>query len=307
MNAVILNPAAGHGKARELWTRSRPGLERALGPLRLYETRSQGHAGELCRSALAEGARRIVAFGGDGTFREAAEGLLSIPAALRPGVSLGLFPAGSGCDMARHLGYPPGADAVGALLAGGKVRFLDAIRAEFTAEDGSRALWHLTNMAAFGIPGEVVLAMRGTGKPLGGTLSYLLVTLGALLRSRPLSCELVLDGERLPESGFHAVILANTSSTGGGMRVAPEADAQDGVFELLTIGDMSRGRMLLALPGLYRGRRPQDPGVRLRRGRRLEARLLCGSRAPLNLDGESAGSLPASFEILPGALPVIAP
>lgn len=143
------------------------------------------------------------------------------------------------------------------------------------------------------------------GKAAGGMLSYLMATLGAIFRSRAEHFDVRLDGRRL-DGPFHTVVLANTSSTGGGMKIAPDANAEDGRFEILTVGDMSKVGMLLKLSKVYSGSHIGEPGLQYLKGACLEASPpLEGGGFPLNLDGEAYGRLPARFTIEPGVLPVL--
>lgn len=303
--AVIVNPAAGAGRSERHWPRRRELLRRALGAFEELVTARRGHATALAREALAAGAERVIAVGGDGTWHELVNGYLETPEPARARAALGLFPAGSGCDFARHMGFPRDDAAVAGLLAAGKLARVDAVEARVSREGGGEALVRLTNMAAFGLGGEVAVAVERAGKALGGTLSYLLASLRLILTSRARPYALELDGRALPETRLHAAILANTSTTGGGMRVAPDADACDGLFELVLIGEMGRLAMLRRFGRLYSGTHLGQPGVRLYRGRRLRARALEPGSFPLNLDGEAFGCLPAEFTALPGAVPVI--
>ncbi|MFH1726425.1 MAG: diacylglycerol kinase family protein [Elusimicrobiota bacterium] len=307
--AVIVNPAAGAGRSGSRWAGRRSSLREALGAFEELRTERPGHGAELARTALESGAKRIISVGGDGTWHEVVAGYFSAPEAARAGAALGCYPTGSGCDFARHLRYPREEDALLSVLSGDKTRLIDLVRATVTAEDGGTLSVPLTNMAAFGLGGDVARAVQRTGKRAGGTLSYLMTTVALLLRSRAREYTLKLDGKPLPERRLHTAILANTSSTGGGMLVAPDADATDGLFEVMTIGDVTRLRMLLAMRKLYSGRHLEEKGVSLYQGKRLEASLPTGSVEPsyLNLDGEALGRLPAVFEILPRIVPVLVP
>ena len=94
------------------------------------------------------------------------------------------------------------------------------------------------------------------------------------------------------------------------MKVAPDADVEDGCFEVLTIGDLTRSKMLMKFPKIYAGTHVGEPGVGLAQAQRMEIRLAENApRQPalLNLDGEAVGQLPATFEILPKAFPFIVP
>ena len=292
----ILNPAAGHGRAEGVWNAFRGDILRAMPDAVCLRTDGPGHAATLAREALAGGAKLLVAVGGDGTFSEVLEGAMSAPAALRDAAALASLPAGSGCDFARHLGYPKDRAGLLDLLTRGRRRLVDAGRPRFTGEDGSQHERHFINIAAFGIAGEVARRVHRTGKPMGGKLSYAVTSVGALLGAKAKSLRLSADGRDL-SGRYHMGVLANTSSMGGGMLIAPGAVDDDGAFDLVLVSDMSRFRLLRNMPRIYSGSHLGQEGVSLLRVRVLKAES--DEAVYLNIDGEAEGMLPASFEILP--------
>jgi YegS/Rv2252/BmrU family lipid kinase len=302
---VIVNPASGAGRSGARWNDRRAILETVLPEFVERRTDRRGHASVLAREALEAGAVRLVSVGGDGTWHEVVQGFMSAPEERRRDAVLGLLPTGSGCDFARHFGIPLEFEDAALRLEADTLRRLDVVRAEVAVEDGTTRTLFLTNMAAFGLAGEVARVVEESGKSAGGTLSYLLATLGAVLRSAPSDFEVRLDGRRL-DGPFHTVLLANTSSTGGGMKIAPDADAEDGRFEVVTVGAMSKLSMLLKLRKVYSGSHVGEPGLEYLKGECLEAKPpASGGPFPLNLDGEAYGRLPATFTIERGVLPVL--
>lgn len=257
---------------------------------------------ELVRDALESGARRVFAFGGDGTWHEAVGGWFAASESARAGAALAPIPAGSGCDFARHIGLPLAPAAAARALGVARVRGIDVVKAE---RPGLPARF-LTNMAGAGLAADAAESVDLWGKPLGGTASYLVAVL-ALLMTRPARrYRLTLDGA--DASGiYHAVLVCNTETTGGGMRAAPGADLYDGQVDVLTVASSGRFALVSRLARLYDGSHIGTAGVLLRRARRVELALDEPGVAGLNFDGEPAGSLPAAFEVLPGALPVLSP
>ena len=117
--------------------------------------------------------------------------------------------------------------------------------------------------------------------------------------------ELIADGARQSLARYHLVALANTSMTGGGMRIAPRADPEDGKLDLVAVGDLSLWGLLRRFPLIYTGGHVGSPGVSHALVRRLEARS--DAKVCLNIDGEAVGGLPAVFEVLPAAAPFLCP
>jgi len=297
----IVNPAAGQGRAGGRWDKARELAKGIFPGLELARTEKPGHGRELARQATADGVELIVAVGGDGTVGEVVDGFLSVPAQVRHETVLATFPAGSGCDFASHMGVPREPEAWAKFIAEGKRRRLDAGRATFRAADGAPRSRHFLNVAALGLPGDVALSVAARGKFLGGTLTYLVEGVLSVMTAKARRMRLTVDGVAEPAASYHLAAVANTSTFGGGMKLAPQADAEDGLLDLLTIGDMTRPELMSLLPRAYSGTHAGRPGVVLRRARRVEVHS--DAPLPLNIDGDADGSSPVVFEVLPKAIP----
>lgn len=308
----ILNPAAGAGRAARAWDAVRDAALRALPDAACVRTEGPRHAGALARQAVLDGATRLIAVGGDGTFSEVLEGVMAAPLPLRRAAALACLPVGSGCDLARHLAYPKEPAQLLGLFSAGRRRLLDVGLLRYRGLDGAPRERHFINIAAFGVAGDVAHHIQSMGKALGGTLSYLVSSLWVLATARAKTLRLSADGQDL-SGRYHLGVLANTSSMGGGMKVAPGASDDDGALDLVLVGDMSRLRLLRSFPRIYRGTHLDVPGVSLRRVRRfsastaLSAGAESGSTVYLNIDGEADGMLPAQAEVLPRAVTVLTP
>jgi diacylglycerol kinase (ATP) len=295
----IVNPAAGHGRAGRRWKAAYAAAARLRPSHRVVETQRPGHGRELARRSIEEGAKLLVAVGGDGSLGEVVDGFLSAPESARARAAVATFPCGSGCDFAGHMRIPRDPNAWAAAFERAAVRRVDAVLATFRDGDETKTR-RLLNMAAAGIPGDVARTVARRGKALGGTLSYLLEGALAAATASPRRMRLVLDGVA-EEGDFHLFTAANTSTFGGGMKVAPQADAADGLLDVVTIGGVGNLELLSLLPRAYSGGHVRRPGVSLRRCRKVE--LSSPEPLPLNLDGDAEGAAPATFEVLPGAVP----
>lgn len=297
----IVNPVAGHGRGLARFREQERELLKAFRASATVLTSGPGEAGMLVQRGLREGYEVIVAVGGDGTMGEAVDGYLHAPQALRERAALSTWPAGSGCDFARHLGIR---GDLGVLLSKGVRRRIDAGVVQY--QEG--AAWcrrYFLNVVSLGLGGEVARRVAASGKPLGGTWTYLAASVAAILSAKPCWIELSVDGKAQPPAPWHLIAVANTSTTGGGMRIAPEASCEDGKLDLVTVAGLSRMELLRRMPSVYRGTHLRARGV----GHRLFSRLELSSveTVYLNIDGEAAGTLPAAFEVLPGAVPFICP
>jgi YegS/Rv2252/BmrU family lipid kinase len=288
---VIVNPSAGGGRARGFWRRC--AIACAGLAFEVVETSRRGDAADY---AAAAGDRLVVAVGGDGTAHEVVNGLLRRPAARPPRV--GFLQRGTGADLRRSIASPRRPEDVAAWLTTDRWRPLDAGRL-FTST-GRR---YFINVADAGIGAEVVRrAARGPGA-LGGTVNFLGAAVISLARHQNAPVRLRLDQGPVLQRRVRTIAVANGAYLGGAMRIAPDAQPDDGWFDVVTIGDVGRWLGIRSLPMLYRGTHGQLAQVEFGRARRVEIE----SEQPIGVeaDGELAGTTPAVFEIVPGALQVI--
>jgi YegS/Rv2252/BmrU family lipid kinase len=294
---VILNPRAAGGAAERRFARIEGPLRAALGPCEVERTRGPRDAERLAREAARAGVERIVVAGGDGTVGEVVTGLLSAGASAQ----LGLLPLGTGLDFARSAGVPRSLAGALAALGEGALRRVDAGRIQFRDPRGKEQRVGFANVASFGVSGLVVELVNRAPKQLGGRISFLIGTLRALLRFRCRPVTLRLDGATIFSGPLVLCAAANGGWFGGGMHVAPDARIDDGLLDVVVVGELSAARLAAKLPSLYRGRHLGDPAVAHFRGRLLEADAEPGA-IPLEVDGDPLGTLPARIELLPGAL-----
>jgi len=288
---VIVNPAAGGGRARSFWRQCAAAC--AGVPFEVIETRRRGDAADF---AAAAGDRLVIAVGGDGTAHEVVNGLLRRPSGRMPRV--GFLQRGTGADLRRSLPSPRRAEDVPAWLAIDRWRAVDVGRVGTST--GRR---YFINVADAGIGAEIVQRAARGPAVMGGTLSFLSGAVISLLTHQNTLIRLRLDDGPVLNRRVRTVAVANGAYLGGGMWIAPGADVNDGLFEVVTIGDVSRWLGIRSLPMLYRGTHGRLAQVEFGRARRVEI----DSEEPIRVeaDGELVGSTPAVFEIVPGALQVI--
>ena len=301
---AIVNPSSAGGATAARWPALEARLREILGPLEVEFTRGPRDARRIAREGVRAGCERVLAVGGDGTLSEVATGLLAHE--LAGYAQLGVLPMGSGNDFARSLGLPLDPRGAIEVFARGVARPVDAIRVNHLGLEGDDCVSYCVNVTSFGISGLVnELKLRGPGG-LGGRLAFLLATLRAVWRYRAAPLSLALDGEPLYEGELLLGAAANGRCFGGGMQLAPAAAMDDAHFDVVLVTEVPRWALFWKLASIYRGTHLDDPAVSLYRGQVLEARGTA-SAVPIEIDGELLGSLPARYEILPGALSVIGP
>ena len=300
---VIANPRSGGGATGRRWAGVEARLRAVLGPVDVAHTRGPRDAERIAREGVRAGADRLVVAGGDGTLSEVVSGLLA--AGLGSYAEIGLLPLGSGGDLARSLGIPSRFEDALACIAGGKQRRIDAGRARY-ARDGREVTSYFVNEASAGVSASIVERVNRGRKLLGGRVAFALGAVRGVLSYRSPELCARLDGELLYQGRAVLVVAANGRSFGGGMPVAPEARPDDGLLDVVLVGDLSRARLLQKLPTLFRGTHLGIAGVLHRRGRRLDLDAEPGVLG-LELDGEPLGAAPASLEVLPDAVALLGP
>jgi diacylglycerol kinase (ATP) len=290
----LVNPAAENGSTGRRWPElAHRAAALGLGGDALLSERPQ-QLGELARSAADDGATLLVAVGGDGTVNEVVQGLAG-----RDDVELAVIPRGTGWDFVRTYGIPRRFDDAVAVARDGKAKVIDLGRARYRSWEGAEAEAYFANLASAGMSGAIAKRANETSKALGGKISYLWATLAVFAGWQNDVVEVAVDGER--RSGrMHDVIVANGRYLGGGMMICPEAQPDDGLFDVLLIGDLTKRDLMLTLPKTYRGTHLPHPKAEVLRGARVE--VDAAEPLPIELDGEQPGTTPVRFEVAPQAL-----
>ena len=255
------------------------------------ETRAPGDGRTLAAAAVAAGAELIVAVGGDGTLNEVVNGVTGEDG--RPLAAVGALLTGRGRDAARTLGLPrdPGRAAERLVLGGETRRDLGLVRR------GTGRRFFVT-VAGAGF--DAAVAARAATMPGRGTVPYLRAVAASLRAHRPWALRVAVDGAPARPLSVTAVVIANGPCFGGGMRVAPGADAADGMLDLVVLGALGRGELMRWLPTLYWGGHLRHPRVTRERARAVA--VTSDAPVPLQLDGEPWGASPFDVTVCAGAL-----
>jgi YegS/Rv2252/BmrU family lipid kinase len=286
--ALIVNPAAGGGRAG----RALAGVQQELTRLGLEHraelTRGLDHARELARAA-GDAGEVAVAFGGDGLVG-------AVAGALKYGDGvLGVLPGGRGNDLARTLGISQDPVSACQVLAGGQVRPLD-----LGEVDGRTFI----GIASCGFDSDANRIANQT-RLMRGNLVYAYGALRALITWRPATFTVALDdGVRRTVTGY-SVAAANSKAYGGGMRLAPDASLQDGLLDVVIVSHTPKLRFARLLPTVFSGAHVKQPNVEVLRG----AVVAISASRPFTMyaDGDPIAELPVTVRALPGAVRAIVP
>jgi diacylglycerol kinase (ATP) len=295
----LVNPASDNGATGRRWPQLAHELAQAgLTGDALFSS-GPGELGALARRAADEGATLLVVVGGDGSVFEVANGI-----AERDGVELAMLARGTGRDFVRSFGLSGKPADVAAAALNGVTRQLDLGRVTYRSWSGKEESAWFANVASAGMSGAIAQRANDTTKALGGKVSYAWATLAVFARWQNGEVRVTVDGET--RSGLmQDVVVANGRFFGGGMKICPEAEPDDGLFDVLLIGDLTRVELLQTMPKLYRGTHLPHKKGELLQGRVVTVES--DEPLPIELDGEQPGTTPASFEIVPGALRVRVP
>ena len=304
---VVVNPRSGNGRTGREWK----SIERALGAvypaMSIGFTRKQGEATALVRYALREGYQEIVAVGGDGTINEAVNGMFDGTGMAPPDTVFAFVTSGTGGDFRKTFGVEAGTQAAIERLKRATVRRIDAGRVICLTNSGEPTSRYFINIASFGLSGVIVDAVNRAriAKLFGGSFAFGFHSAVAMLRYRNRAVRIMVDGVEDEIASISTVAVANGQYFGGGMKVAPNALVDDGLFDVVIMGGAPKGQSVADMKLIYTGDHIRKPHVRVLHGRHVVVAPVAETRGRpvlIETDGEAAGRLPATFEILPRAI-----
>jgi YegS/Rv2252/BmrU family lipid kinase len=285
---LIVNPSSGSGRGAELL----PEVERQLRARRLefgtVITKSLEHGVQEARSAVERGETPVV-MSGDGLIGQIGGALAG------SGATMGIVPGGRGNDFARVLGIPNDPAEAVSLLAQGPARRIDVGEV-----NGRRFLC----IASIGFESVANRLANETGWLRGG-LVYFYAGIRTLATWKPATFSVRLDGDPSVSFEGYSVQVANSRAFGGGFFVAPNAELDDGLFDVVTVGDSSKWAFLSGMPRAKKGEHLEREEVKVLRATEVE--VTADRDFAVYADGEHLADLPAKLRVLRGALTVIAP
>jgi YegS/Rv2252/BmrU family lipid kinase len=284
---LLVNPHSAHGRTLKLLPKVEQALDERRIPFRVERTRGLEDGVERALLAV-EAAEVPVVISGDG--------LLGAVGGAMAGseTPLGIVPGGRGNDLARVLGIPDDPAEAIAVIAAGETRRIDVGEA-----NGKRFL----GIVSIGFDSEANQLANETSF-LRGNLVYAYAALRTLLTWKPGRFTVRAGEERVRFTGY-SVSVANNRAFGGGMFIAPDAELDDGEFDIVTVGDVGKLRFVSNLPKVFKGTHVDEDEVRVFRAPQLE--LTASRPFPVFADGEHLTDLPASLRVLPRALSVLVP
>ena len=299
--AMFVNPAAGRGGAGRKVAGVRAAFALRNYPVKIVETTSAEEFGSSVRAAVSEGCSTLIAMGGDGTLQLLAREAIGRTA------RIGVIPAGGGNDFASALGIPKDLEEAVDVIVRGKTRAVDAVRVRTAAGTRTEENAIYLGGGGLGLDAEAIRYASGKFLMWPGRLRYLASAVAALRGFSGVQVEAEFPDSDLPKI-VKTVLLAavlNTPTLGGGLRLAPAAQVDDGVLELVMIEMLRKREVLTWFPRLlFLG---ELKTKRVVRARAAKITLSTRDETWFQGDGELLGISPVEIQVLPGALCVFAP
>lgn len=289
MFALINNPVSGGGGHYALTDSLKDILEKRGEQVQVYVTRCEGDGETRAREAMAQGCDQIAIIGGDGSLSDASRALAGSEA------TLFIVPCGTGNDFATAFGLPTDPERA----------FVDQLAGEPARIDcGAVNGKPFINIAGTGFDVEVLRKTEELRKEYPGPQAYRKALVSVLRSYHPMEMEVALDDGDYKEKKLTIIEIANGQYIGGGMRVAPNAVMDDGLFDAVTISGVPRAAIPLLLPMFYTGSLLRLPVASVHRAKRVRVRR---EGMIVNIDGRLEAMDEAELTLLPRALRVMRP
>lgn len=302
---IIVNPMSAGGETAKLWARTASDLATHFGAFSVEFTQALGDGKRLALAAARAGRKFIIACGGDGTINEVANGILESGT----NAELGILPNGTGGDFRRTFEIPTFSAKAAEYLRAGITKTIDVGRATFTNDAGEVVSRYFLGIASLGLSTSVIEKVKKDKpfewlpfKTVAGRATFAWSTLQTTLAMKYTSVQVQIDDGRTRELSVVNFVVANARYFGGGMKIAPAARLDDGLFEIVMIGEISSAKILANSYKLYTGTHGDVAEVQQTQGKKVVVKPINNEPIPFEIDGELPGILPATFEIIPNAL-----
>jgi len=296
----VVNPKSASGNTGRRWGELAATIGRTLSDFGVEFTKGEMDAMHIAQRAIKNGYECIVAVGGDGTINEVTNGFFEDGHAINPNAALGVLPRGTGGDFRKTFDWDLNSEQAIARLKTPDTRPFDVGLLEFLGHDGATKKRYFANICSFGVSGLVDQEVNRTSKMFGGTVSFMVGSVRALTQYKDAQVRVSFDDgapETLPVT---TLSVCNGRFFGGGMKVAPDADVSDGLFDVTVWSGYTLTDFVVRSKGIYSGAHVNWKGTRTLRAKSVHAES--DEKVLIDCDGEQPGTLPARFTILPGAI-----
>lgn len=285
----IVNPIAGKGKSMELIPKIKESFDRDEIDYDIRITEDRGHGEAIAKEAVDKGYTHIISVGGDGTAYEIINGIGSGNAIL------GILPSGTGNDFARMVKTPKDYDEILKCFKVSKTKRIDV---------GKVNNRYFLNYSSAGIDAEIVKETEGIKKYISGPSAYILGVFKTLIKYKNKEVEILIDGKKIRRN-IELIAVGNGKYYGGGMKINPTADFEDGLLDICIVSKMNKLKFALLFSTVFKGKHTKFKEVEILRGK--EVKIYGDDSLLLNADGDMIGNIPAEIEVQKESVEVIVP
>ena len=297
---VIVNPFSARGQTEKKWELIKLAIKAHFREFKYVFTEKPRQATEIARGLIKAGFDLIIGVGGDGTLNEISSGFFSDYSgkAINQDAALGIIPSGTGSDFIRFMKVPREFEKSAALIKNSKNKKIDIGKITYSGANAKEQ--YFINVADFGLGAEVIKKISNVQASRRGALTYYRGLLTTLMNYRSKTVTLTVDGRQQLQGEYLIGAVANGRIFGGGMIIAPQAEADDGYFDLVLIESMKKLEILTNSRLLYSGAIAKNPKVHILKARNIKVES--PDEVHIEYDGEMGEKLPAEFSIIEKAL-----
>lgn len=299
---VIVNPNSANGATGKKIGYIK-NLLKKTGTFDIKFTEMKGHATLLAKEGLISGFNRIIAVGGDGTFNEVINGFFEEGKPVNPDAVLGIISGGTGADFIKTINFPRDEFSAVERIVNDRIKRIDVGKVTYKMPGGKDKTRIFLNIADAGIGGAVVERVNNTSKIFGGFVSFLVGTVSTVMEYRNKRTRITFDDDFTVDKVTNNIVIGNGKYFGGGMKVLPDAEPDDELFDILIIGDINKAEFFKNIPKIYNGTHIHDPKIDFRRAKKVS--IYSEEPLKIDIDGEQEGFTPAEFQIIPKAVNII--
>ena len=282
---ITVNPHGGTKKGSKILSQVLPIFESENAEVTVIETEYAGHARDLAMDVDMTNYDGFCCIGGDGTMHEAINGLLKRKDKKR--FPLGLITGGTGNSFMCDMNCQDPIDATKRILSGNR-RFIDVLECNSNGD-----VYYAFNLVGWGMPTDInnlAEKMRWLG-----TQRYNVATLIEVMRNSKRFAELKVNGESITDD-FAFIIACNTIHVGKGMKMAPKAQLDDGLVDVIIVPKVNRFSLLKLFPKLFTGEHINSPELQYKQVNSFS--IIPKENNKLNIDGELLGTTPVNVRVL---------
>ncbi len=303
---VVVNPKAGSGKCERDWPEIKELLVKYGVSFLSVLTEHPFHAIEITRNMVNDlGFKKIIAVGGDGTLNEVVNGIFQQTRFATTDITLAMITVGTGNDWGRMYHFPLNYENAIKIIRNERTFLQDVgkVKYSYEAEDKSR---YFVNMAGMGYDAFVAKKtnlQKEKGK--GGRLSYLYNLATGLFQYKSVMLNITVDGKEVVDDQVFTLSIGICKYNGGGMMQLPNAIPDDGLFDMTVIRKTTKLRVVRNISRLFDGSFLKMSEVSTYTGQKIQIMSTPRHAIFLETDGESLGSSPLDFTIVPRAVRLI--